>query len=459
MSIIDNIIDIYSDTSIEYRKKIAEKFIPTINQKNKNAEIPTTNILIDKILDKIPDEYWKKPHKIIEPCCGKGNIVLGIFDKYFKGLNEYIPDEIERCRVIIEECIYICDIEPINIYTTKLLLSFHAISQLKKENWNNWINVLKINNFKYNSYIGDTLKLNIKKKWNIDSFDIHICNPPYEENINGIRKALNHNLWSVFLKWSYNNLKDNGILAYITPTSWMSPTNKNKNIFYNNHIIYLNINECKKYFNIGSTFSYYIIKKTNNIGSTIIDCEYKNKIYNSICNLNNMEYLPNFTNKDTINIIKKFKFNNLPKISFKTTCELHNTSKKDKLSLIKDDKYIYETRHTAKNLIKYSSHKHSLYNKCKILLCLSGNLMPYYDNGNMGITQAQMYLLTDNENYINILNSNLYKFIFNICKWSGFNIEKIYHNIPYIDSIKTNNEIYKIFKLTNNEIKLILNNI
>ena len=33
-------------------------------------------------------------------------------------------------------------------------------------------------------------------------------------------------------------------------------------------------------------------KKTNNIGETIIDCEYKNKIYNSICNLNNMEYLP-----------------------------------------------------------------------------------------------------------------------------------------------------------------------
>ena len=65
----------------------------------------------------------------------------------------------------------------------------------------------------------------------------------------------------------------------------------------------------------------------------------------------------------------------------------------------------------------------------KILLNLSVNLKPFYDNGKMGFTQAQMYLLTDKKDYVNILNRKLYTFVFKICKWSGFNIEKIYHDI------------------------------
>ena len=66
-----------------------------------------------------------------------------------------------------------------------------------------------------------------------------------------------------------------------------------------------------------------------------------------------------------------------------------------------------------------------------------------------------MYLLTDKKKYVNILNSKLYKFVFRICKWSGFNIEKIYHNIPFITENKSDSELYKIFNLTEREIKII----
>ena len=89
---------------------------------------------------------------------------------------------------------------------------------------------------------------------------------------------------------------------------------------------------------------------------------------------------------------------------------------------------------------------------------LSGNLNPYYDDGKLGFTQAQLYLITNNETYIDILNSKLYKFIFNVCKWSGFNIEKVFHNIPYIEEIKTNEELYELFKLTKEEIEIIERN-
>jgi hypothetical protein len=430
--------------NINNSKKLSElidKYLEATElEKSGNAEIPTLFKLRKKSLSKIPYDFWKTPKKIIEPCCGKGGYIVDIIDKFMIGLKDVIPNEKERYKTIVEECIYFSDINPTNIFICKLLIDPY-------------------NEYKLNYNEGNTKELDITKttkNWKgIDKFDLHVCNPPYEDNSSGKRKALNHNLWSEFLNWSYERLNENGLLLYITPTSWMSPTSKNKDIFYNNHIIYLNINECKKYFNVGSTFSYYVIKKTNVIGNTLVVCKYNKKIYKSVCNLNGMEYLPNYTTNETINIIKKFMNNELPKVSFHTSCELHNTTHKNKLNDNKKDDYIYPVRHTTKRDIRYSKIKHTKQDETKILLNLSGNLNPIYDDGTMGFTQAQMYLLTDKKEYVNIINSKLYKFVFAICKWSGFNIEKIYHDIPFLVENKSDTEIYKIFNLTEEEIKII----
>ena len=151
--------------------------------------------------------------------------------------------------------------------------------------------------------------------------------------------------------------------------------------------------------------------------------------------------------------------NDLEKVSFRTSCELHNTTHKSKLNDIKIDDYIYPVRHTTKRNIRYSKVKHTEQENKKILLNLSGNLNPLYDDGEIGFTHAQMYLLTDKKDYVNILNTKLYKFVFTICKWSGFNIEKLYHNIPFISINKSDDELYKIFDLVEDEIKLIENSI
>ena len=100
---------------------------------------------------------------------------------------------------------------------------------------------------------------------------------------------------------------------------------------------------------------------------------------------------------------------------------------------VMDKEFMHPIRHTTKNNIRYSNKKHSLSDENKILMNLSGNLRPIYDNGNLGFTEAQMYLLTDNSNFIDVINSKMYSFIFKICKWSGFNIDKIFHNIPHIN--------------------------
>ena len=284
-------------------------------------------------------------------------------------------------------------------------------------------------------------------------------NPPFQiTNEIGNRKALNHNLWEVFLSRCFNELlNNNGYLLFITPTSWMSPTFKYKNIFLNNYISFLNINECSKWFNnVGSSFSYYIINKTNQKNNTKVICKYKNKIYNSSLFIKkDMLFLPSLLTDDSLNIIYKFYNNKLNKISFLTSCELHRKTKKHLIDICNKSKFIYKIRHTTKNCNLCSSIKHTLADKNKILMNLPSNLEPLFDNGKLGFTQAQMFLLTNNKNYVNVLNSKLYNFIFTICKWSGFNIELIFKNIPYIEKYKDDITLYKLFKLTKDEIKLI----
>jgi len=433
----------FRGTLEECYKMCQDVIVTTHIERKQNAEVLTPLPLVKEMLEKIPRVTWTTKRngrlpRIFDPCVGKGAFVVVIYDMLFEmdEMKRMFPQDKERRRVILQEMLFFADINPFNIYITKMIID--------PSNEFEWENV----------YEGNTLEMDIKEKWGFPSFDIIVSNPPYEDTSSEKRKALNHNLWSEFLNWSYDRINEHGLLLFITPTSWMSPTSKNKDIFYKNHILYLNVNECKKYFNVGSTFSYYVIRKTDIIGDTEVVCNYK-KIYKSVCNLNGMEYLPNFTTKETINIIKKFMNNELPKVSFHTSCELHNTTHKNKLNDNKKDDYIYPVRHTTKRNIRYSNIKHTKQDKKKILLNLSGNLNPIYDDGTMGFTQAQMYLLTDKKEYVIILNSKLYKFVFAICKWSGFNIEKIYHNIPFITENKSDNELYNTFNLTKEEIEMI----
>jgi hypothetical protein len=159
---------------------------------------------------------------------------------------------------------------------------------------------------------------------------------------------------------------------------------------------------------------------------------------------------------ESVSIIRKFYTNDLPKINFKTSCEIHNTTHAAKLKdSPPDEVFKYPVRHTAKRNIRYSSVKHSLADTPKILLNLSGDLRPIYDSGEFGFTQAQMYLLTNNPHFVDILNSKLYQFVFKTCKWSGFNIDKVFHNIPYIDRPMTDTDIAELFELTDDELSIL----
>ena len=78
-------------------------------------------------------------------------------------------------------------------------------------------------------------------------------------------------------------------------------------------------------------------------------------------------------------------------------------------------------------------------------------MRPFIKSGGNAIPKPQEVTVDD------VLNSKLYSFIFKICKWSGFNIDKIFKNIPYIKHFKNDNDLYNLFKLTIDERNLINN--
>jgi len=172
-NIIDSIREIYKNaTPDKFRLLIEKHFIPSESEKKNYAEIPTPVLLVDKMLNVIPEDYWKSIHTTFEPCCGKGNFILGIFDKFFEGLVCLIPDKVERCKIIMTKCIYFGDITNLNVFITTEIMKCHIENRCGK----------KVN-YKFNSYIGDTLKLNIKEFWKIDIFYSIIGNPPYNKGL------------------------------------------------------------------------------------------------------------------------------------------------------------------------------------------------------------------------------------------------------------------------------------
>ena len=448
MEIVNNIREIYrTNDPLRYRELIAKHFIPTETERKGNAEVPTQVPLVNEILDKIPVVFWKTPKRVGEICCGKGNIVLGIFDKFWYGLAELIPDEIERCRVIMTECIYYADLTALNVFITTEILKCHIQSYCG----------LTVLDYGFNTYVGDTLNLDVTVYWHVSGFDAIIGNPPFQESsTNGERKALNHNLWSDFINYSFKLIVPNGYLMFITPCSWMSPTSKNSDVFYKHQILYLNVNECKRHFNgVGSTFSYYLIQKTTVKSTTEVVCLYKNKTYKSNLSLSGVRFLPNLLCSESVSIIRKFYTNDLPTVSFSKNFELHSSTHKSKISDTQTTTFCFPIRHTTTRNIRYSSVKHSLTDASKILMNLSGDLRPVYDSGLLGFTEAQMYLLTNNPHFVDILNSKLYQFVFKTCKWSGFNIDKVFHNIPYIDRPMTDADIAELFELTDDELSIL----
>ena len=264
MEIVNSIREIYRSDITMVRKMIEKHFIPSKEEKKNNAEIPTPVVLVEEMLDKVPVEYWSSTtNKTFEPCCGKGNFVLGVVDRMLKGL-EHIEDKKERCMIVMRN-LYYADITTLNVFITTEILKCHLEKYCEGE-------VLE---FSFNKYIGNTLELDIKTNWNIEGFDLVVGNPPYNDKSGN--KGKGHTLWTVFIVRSLDKwLVENGYLCFVNPSLWRQINHPLFLKMKEKQILILSIHNVKdglKMFRCSTRYDFYVLQNKPVFSSTIIRCE------------------------------------------------------------------------------------------------------------------------------------------------------------------------------------------
>ena len=86
-------------------------------EKKEHGEVMTPLTLVDEMLNKLPSEVWSnKDLKWLDPCNGVGTFPSLIVKKLMIGLKDVIVDDCERYRHIIENMIYVCEIQAKNMF-------------------------------------------------------------------------------------------------------------------------------------------------------------------------------------------------------------------------------------------------------------------------------------------------------------------------------------------------------
>jgi hypothetical protein len=420
--IVNNIREIYSTApSGKLRTLIEKHFIPSQEEKKKNAEVPTPVRLVDDMLGIIPSDFWKTPKKVFEPCCGKGNFVLGIFDKFWVGLEELYPDYEERCRVIITECLHYADITPLNVFITTEILKCHVQSycELEELEW------------EFHSFVGDTLKMKMS------GFNAVIGNPPYNNSQNNKgRRGGGDLLWNKFVKKSIDEyLVNNGLLVFVHPPGWRKPeTSKSK---YNdlfslmtkeNQIVYLEIHNASdgmKMFHCGTRYDWYMIEKTPIYKNTIIKCQNGNI---GEFDLSKWCFLPN----SMFEVIQNMLSSDDDEVCNVLQSTSVYESRKKHVSAEKNDIYKYTLIHsTPQKGVRYmysSVNNKGHFGIPKVIFGDSGISNSIIDiNGDYGMTQHAIAIeikdIAEGENIKRVIDSNKFKEILDACSWSNYQID------------------------------------
>lgn len=412
-------------------KLIDEYLIPNDNEKKNNAEIATPYVLRKDMLDKMPNCFWKGRYltivkkngekirklilpKIFEPCCGKGGFIVDIIDRLMDGLKEIIVDEKKRYKTIVENCIYFADINETNIYICRLLVDPY-------------------DQYKLNYHCGDTLNLDIKKKWNIPNFNAIIGNPPY--NPNG-GTGTGNAIWQKFVKSALNEwLHDKGYLLFVHPSGWRKP-NTEKGKFYglydlmtrDNQMHYLSmhgLNDGKRIFKCGTRYDWYLIEKCESYMNTnIVD---ENGVDRTV-KMSDYNWLPNYDIAFVESILVKNDEERCPIMYDRTAYG----ADKAWMSSNKNDVYKYPCLHsTPKSGVRYKYSKindRGHFGVPKILFGESGINEPVLDlEGKYGITHSAMGIQIENkeegEKIRQALVSDKFQKFLNSCKYSSYRID------------------------------------
>jgi hypothetical protein len=480
---------------------------PTKEKKEKNGEVFTPIKIIEEMMNKLTDtnpNIWSNPDlKWLDPAAGMGNFAIIAYLRLMEGLKTKFPNIEKRRTHILENMLYMVEYDRTNVFMmskifcgNKYNLNIFTGSFIEGERYEKeGIDIFSFDETKIKKYTELNKKFSKKINSFDGKFDIIMGNPPY--NSGGISSSKNQDInedkrktiWTVFIENSFKCLKENtGYLLFINPLYWLKSIHKLHNLILEKHIIWLllwdNTTSLKK-FNSESgkiPLSLFLLQNIKNVKKlkTNINIQYSNikyEISNYNCYLDKTLSIPLGFFSSLLKLQKYVKENNL-KVDFKTTKikkeyllkHYKNDTKKDNLpkTYKLDDNYCVDT-FILKDGIKVnrSTIRHIDADKNKLIIANKASLKGIIiDDGRLGICGNFNIYILGKSNYINFIKKILnFKLIIIASLFTKFRqdlLDKdVFLYIPDLPKLGynniTENEFYKLIKLTKEEIDEINN--
>lgn len=440
---------------------------PTL--KDLYGEINTPYKFIHKMLSIIPKEDFKNKHlKWLDAGAGHGNYSICLFVILFNSLKETIPNDEERKYHIINNMIYMVEINKDNI--SSLRETFGESANIVEEN-----------------YI----------QWSTDyQFDYIIGNPPY--NCNGVKKVptkIHTNkkedgdtIWIGFIKKNISLLKNGGKMNVLIPSIWMKPDKAGMYEMLLTHRIEklhaLNSSEVNKLFDyhVQTPICYFLLTKRENANKTMTyNLSNQIELYDEI----KQHYIAFTLITDIIpiplcfaSIVNKFlvlreKYGKLNVI--KTNMPAKGVKLNDVFSLVYPFRNVNTTTLNKSSKrpelqFKYSNEELAFHGEPKIIMAHKMYGFPYIDKeGLYGISSRDNYIINNKsvgelEIIKEFLSTELILFLFETTRYRMRYLEKyVFEYIPDFSKIPEaitmyntkSIDIYKLIGIEENEKKYI----
>jgi hypothetical protein len=384
------------------------------------GEVFTPIELVNEMLDNISESVWRNPESIfLDPCMGKGTFLIEIVRRltYIYGYTE----------VDAKSRVYGYDVR------------VKYVNHLQRRGF---VNV------RHKDFLSEIIKM---------EFDSVVGNPPYQENMDngkskGGGKGGDKNLYSKFIKKSFEVLKNQGSLFFLVPPAIFSPKNANRDILLSddNNLKLVKFFDKNPFPNVNTNVCYFNIVKGETKGETLV--LYKDG--EMVTTLGYDQIFPSNFDAISLSIFSKFFNQDSEKMGFIRDCSLH-TQKKELFSKTITDTHTYPI-YSGSKLIYCNRIPNNILDR-KIVVSRSGYFKPILDNGIAGTSESNFFITGENiDRKYQLLIHPLYKFIVEKSKFNGYINQDILNKLPFYSS----EEIpYNFFGLTNEEIEYVESNV
>ena len=425
----------------------------TIEKKTFGEVFTPMDFINDKMLKDI-EKYWLKNkneniwtnEKLTwyDPATGMGNYPIAIYYKLMEGLKTKIPNEEQRKKHIIEKQLYMGELNKKNCFVVKQIFNIN-------------------NEFKLNLYEGDTLNIKINEVFGLSKFNIIIGNPPYNEELK-TKQGSASALYNKFIEYYVNKCN---LLSFIVPSRWFGGgkgLDKFRDMMLNKtDIVYI-----KHYDNAATIFG-NSVSIEGGVNYFLID-----DTYNGLCDYNGNNIQLNkfdiIVNSKYYNIITSIlQYENMSSIYIGQNYSGINSNDKRLIDTKSDTTllcYVSQQKGFIKYIEKNNINKNRDFDKWKVITAEANGGKGCFGNIFIGKPNEicnQSYIIfevkTENEakSLLSYMKCKLPNFMLSLRKISQHINESTCKWIPLppLNKEWNDKEVFKYFKLSEDEIKLI----